>query len=149
MKQKTTQLTTWEPISMATHLQPPDLTALGLPLRDDLPQSSPHLCATHGCRTVCCSLYVSPEAQMQTLLMVEVLLYVHRNRRLIRDGSPGQPPRLSHSSWGRHWFAWTCIYIYTGPCWFAYREARALKWFLFECISVCCEPVWPSGKALG
>ena len=29
---------------------------------------------------------------------VEVLLYVHRNRRLIRDGSPGRPPRLSHSS---------------------------------------------------
>ena len=30
---------------------------------------------------------------------VEVLLYVHRNRRLItiRDGSPGRPPRLSHS----------------------------------------------------
>ena len=27
-----------------------------------------------------------------------VLLYVHRNRRLIRDGSPGWPPRLSHSS---------------------------------------------------
>ena len=31
-------------------------------------------------------------------LMVEVLLYVHRNRRFIRDGSPGRPPRLSHSS---------------------------------------------------
>ena len=30
---------------------------------------------------------------------VEVLLYVHRNRRFIRDGSPGRPPRLSHSSW--------------------------------------------------
>ena len=29
---------------------------------------------------------------------VEVLLYVHRNRRFIRDGSPGRPPRLSHSS---------------------------------------------------
>ena len=29
---------------------------------------------------------------------VEVLLYVHRNRMLIRDGSPGRPPRLSHSS---------------------------------------------------
>ena len=28
-----------------------------------------------------------------------VLLYVHRNRRLIRDWSPGRPPRLSHSSW--------------------------------------------------
>ena len=43
----------------------------------------------HGCRKnkrVCTEL-------------VEVLLYVHRNRRLIRDGSPGRPPRLSHSSW--------------------------------------------------
>ena len=29
-----------------------------------------------------------------------VLLYVHRNRRLIRDGSPGRPPRLWHSSSG-------------------------------------------------
>ena len=28
----------------------------------------------------------------------EVLHYVHRNRRLIRDRSPGRPPRLSHSS---------------------------------------------------
>ena len=32
-----------------------------------------------------------------------VLLYVHRNRRFIRDGSPGRPPRLLHSSWGL-WF---------------------------------------------
>ena len=31
--------------------------------------------------------------------VVEELLYVHRNRRFIRDGSPGRPPRLSHSSW--------------------------------------------------
>ena len=31
-------------------------------------------------------------------MTVEVLLYVHRNRRLIRDGRPGRPPRLSHSS---------------------------------------------------
>ena len=30
---------------------------------------------------------------------VEVLLYFHRNGRLIRDGSPGRPSRLSHSSW--------------------------------------------------
>ena len=29
---------------------------------------------------------------------VEVLLYVHRNRTFVRDGSPGRPPRLSHSS---------------------------------------------------
>ena len=32
------------------------------------------------------------------VVVVEVLLYVHRNRRLIRDGSPGRPPRHSHSS---------------------------------------------------
>ena len=30
--------------------------------------------------------------------VVEVLLYFHRNRRFIRDGSPGRPPRPSHSS---------------------------------------------------
>ena len=27
-----------------------------------------------------------------------MLLNVHRNRRLIRDGSPGRTPRLSHNS---------------------------------------------------
>ena len=27
-------------------------------------------------------------------MLVEVLLYVHRNRRFIRDGTPGRPPRL-------------------------------------------------------
>ena len=32
------------------------------------------------------------------VIVVEMLLYVHRNRRFIRDGSPGRPPRLSHSS---------------------------------------------------
>ena len=31
-------------------------------------------------------------------MLVEVLLYVHRNRRFIRDGNPGRPPRLSHGS---------------------------------------------------
>ena len=35
---------------------------------------------------------------LQMLFVVQVLLYVHRNRRLIKDGSPGRPPRLSHSS---------------------------------------------------
>ena len=34
----------------------------------------------------------------EDVVVVEVLLCVHRNRRLIRDGSPGRPPRLSHSS---------------------------------------------------
>ena len=27
------------------------------------------------------------------VVVVEVLLYVHRNRRFIRDGSPGPPPK--------------------------------------------------------
>ena len=36
--------------------------------------------------------------QLSEQLLVE-LLYVHKNRRLVRDGSPGRPPRLSHSSW--------------------------------------------------
>ena len=34
----------------------------------------------------------------QGVVLGWVLLYVHRNRRLIRDGSPGRPPRFSHSS---------------------------------------------------
>ena len=35
-----------------------------------------------------------------------VLLYVHKNRRLIRNGSPGRPPRLSHSSWTLLYLRW-------------------------------------------
>ena len=59
-----------------------------------------------------------------TIGSVEVLLYVHRNRRFIRDGSPGRPPRLSFTHIGRvvtylivcrhtcqpplwrHWYCW-------------------------------------------
>ena len=35
----------------------------------------------------------------QDVDVVEVLLYIHRNCRLIMDGSPGWPPGLSHISW--------------------------------------------------
>ena len=35
--------------------------------------------------------------------MVEVLLYVHRNRRFIRDGSPGRPPRLTQLLSSKQW----------------------------------------------
>ena len=40
------------------------------------------------------------EKKLQAVVVeVEVLLYVHRNRMLIRDGSPGRQLRLvSHSS---------------------------------------------------
>ena len=40
--------------------------------------------------------YMSPSsAQWRKLMFGSVLIYVHRNRRLIRDGSPGRPPRLT------------------------------------------------------
>ena len=39
-----------------------------------------------------------PGGRRIVVAVLEVLLYVRRNRRLIRDGSPGRPPRLSHSS---------------------------------------------------
>ena len=42
-----------------------------------------------------------------------VLLYVHRNHRLIRDGSPRRPPRLSHSSWALTDIEWLIYYIHT------------------------------------
>ena len=46
------------------------------------------------------------------LCLVKVLLYVHTNIKLIRDGSPGRPPRLSHSSW-----ALTTLFVaYILPC---------------------------------
>ena len=35
------------------------------------------------------------DTKHRCLKLVEVLLYVHRNRRSIRDRSPGRPPRLS------------------------------------------------------
>ena len=43
--------------------------------------------------------FTQPLKVFESLGKVEVLLYVHGNHRLIRDGSPGWPPRLSHSSW--------------------------------------------------
>ena len=41
----------------------------------------------------------SPSIRLSPTWMVGVLLYVHRNRRFIRDGSPGRQPPLTHSSW--------------------------------------------------
>ena len=48
--------------------------------------------------------------------VVEVLFYVHRNRRLIRDGSPGQPPRLSHSSLALKEMLGSVVYKGSGFC---------------------------------
>ena len=72
-----------------------------------------HLLACHVGVTVrdsglrCCVCVMSSDRWLTPLcvawtlkvkMLVEVLLYVHGNRRLIRDGSPGRPPRLSHSA---------------------------------------------------
>ena len=43
-------------------------------------------------------LGVFAAAAVVVVVVVEVLLYVLTNRKFIRDGSSGRPPRLSHSS---------------------------------------------------
>ena len=53
--------------------------------------------ATFQSRVQCSNHWAIPAPIV--VVVVEVLLYVHRNRRFIRDGSSGRPPRLSHSSW--------------------------------------------------
>ena len=58
---------------------------------------------------------------------VEVLLYVHRNRRLVRDGSPRQPPQLSHSTWALTVSICTLIFLYTQ---YDYEHVFRLNTFL-------------------
>ena len=53
-----------------------------------------HGCGGGGANLVCLCVSVGGERRIE----VEGLLYVHRNRMLIRDESPGRPPRLSHTS---------------------------------------------------
>ena len=48
-----------------------------------------------------------PLMEFLYFVVVEVVFYVHRNRRFIRDGSPGRPPRLSHSSWALKYLVFT------------------------------------------
>ena len=43
-------------------------------------------------------LQAANAVRLTEVILVEVLLYVHKNRWFIRDGSPGRPPRLSHIS---------------------------------------------------
>ena len=49
----------------------------------------------HRRRQAMMSQHESKEVKM----LVEVLLYIHRNHRFSRDGSPGHPPQPSRSSW--------------------------------------------------
>ena len=89
------------------------------PLRNhDHRQSLLLLCACHGCRLTRGAWFSavwtvnltgsSCEKWRMSSVVVKwrtacwvgwVLLCVHRNRRFFRDGSPGRPPWLSHSSW--------------------------------------------------
>ena len=41
------------------------------------------------------AMYLCAKYRRIRVVVLEVLLYVHRNRSFIRDGSPGRPPRLS------------------------------------------------------
>ena len=52
-----------------------------------------------GAQDVHLEFHTAPELCICSVVVVEVLLYIQRNRRLIRDGNPGRPPRLSSSSW--------------------------------------------------
>jgi len=89
----------------------------------------------------------------QSGLMVEVLLYIHRNRRFIRDRSPGCPPWPSHSSWPLIIFSvckaiWSCTISAS-----QFIEICILKcvysWLLYVCLHnfaslstfaiACCE----------
>ena len=63
--------------------------------------NSPHVLSNVSTSAQYSTLYTtsSPLAKGTARIPGWVLLYVHRNRRIIRDGSPGRPLRLSHSSW--------------------------------------------------
>ena len=80
------------------------LFSVALRLHRDRPQ---------GAQKVHLNFHTAPELWRHCVGWV--LLYVHRNHMLIRDGSPGRPPRLSHSSW-RHCvdrvsFKYDCIRV--------------------------------------
>ena len=69
-------------------------------------------------------LYLWRHEQGRYVWLVEVLLYVHRNRRFIRDGSPERPPRLSHRSWG-------LVYVWRK------HTAEYVQFCWLKCVSRC------------
>ena len=64
------------------------------------------------------------------LCLVEVSLYVRRNCRLIRDGSPGRLPQLSHSYW-----APTLLEILYSSC--TVCRHRSSLYTVSVCVTVC------------
>ena len=83
-----------------------------------------------------------------TCAEVEVLLYVHRNCRLIRDGSPGRPPRLSHSSWALRYYSSMLLYVHGDHKAYKGREPRTatstLTQYLGSDVSVSQALSWRS-----
>ena len=80
-------------------------------------------CAVHAVHAVASARHPLTQSQV-ALEHVEVLLYVHRNRRLIsmdiyiymliRDGSPGRLPRLSHCTWGAGYPTYSLLFYADG-----------------------------------
>ena len=64
-------------------------------------------------------------------LLVEVLLYVHRKRRFIRDGRPRRPPRLSHTSWALMSLSLLCSLLNPQTL---HGLILALLWSLPKCV---------------
>ena len=73
--------------------------------------------------------HTPPQPLRSTSVLGWVLLFVHRNRRLIRDGSPERPPRRSHSSWALKLCTFTQWYIYVD--WLSLRDRFKTKRFSF------------------
>ena len=63
-----------------------------------------------------------------------MLLYVHSNCRLIKDGSPGRSPRVSHSSVSQS--VGFCIFIRSS--WRNTHSVKLLSFSAFEAFDVSC-----------
>ena len=86
----------------------PSLTVYTVPVDVNPAAWKDYSSEVNSCALENVDVLVSPSLTVRTvpvdvnpavvLVVVEVLLSVHRNRRLIRDGSPRRPPRFSPSS---------------------------------------------------
>jgi len=105
-------------------------------------------------RTSTCLLMFILNHQYTDIAVGWVLIYVHRHCRLIRDGSPRRPPRLSHSYWALTDIELLIYYIYTPthPISIIYHRLTEVKialalrrgWFYG---TIMCHPaaslIWP------
>ena len=96
--------------------------------------------------TACTTIFYYPATQASihclqnfTHWLAEVLLYIHWNRRFIRDGSPGRPPRLSHSSWTLHIIHQLVnIMYYANAHWNIYMHSNFPHGEWIACVTIFC-----------